>query len=259
MSVFSPKTDETPLSTAATTQSLPQKKLRAVSFREIKSLKEQEAYSISLLGSSGVGKTSLIHKAMTNDFQNNCSPSTGIACTSFYFQNTKDDTIIRLDVNDICGNVLYNTFNDKTLSRTNLVVLVYAVDDKKSFEDLDNWLEQYKKNATAQNCLVHLVANKTDIEEVEVKKAEGKKYYVTGDTLYNRNIFKELPKDIYAVFLPINGLGNNMNMADAVRFAEDCGAKFAVPTHFGMFDNIKPEDFMAENRVIPEVYKKIPI
>lgn len=177
MSVFSPKTDETPLSTAATTQSLPQKKLRAVSFREIKSLKEQEAYSISLLGSSGVGKTSLIHKAKTNDFQNNCSPSTGIACTSFYFQNTNDDTIIRLDVNDICGNVLYNTFNDKTLSRTNLVVLVYAVDDKKSFEDLDNWLEQYKKNATAQNCLVYLVANKTDIEEVEVKKAEGKKYY----------------------------------------------------------------------------------
>ena len=80
-----------------------------------------------------------------------------------------------------------------------------------------------------------------------------------GDTLYNRNIFKVLPEDIYAVFLPINGVGNNMNMADAARFARDCGAYFAVPIHFGMFDNINPEDFMAENRVIPEVYKVIPI
>ena len=90
-------------------------------------------------------------------------------------------------------------------------------------------------------------------------EAEGKKFYITGDTLYNRNIFKELPEDIYAVFLPINGVGNNMNMADAARFARDCGAYFAVPIHFGMFDNINPEDFMAENRVIPEVYKVIPI
>ena len=80
-----------------------------------------------------------------------------------------------------------------------------------------------------------------------------------GDTLYNRNIFKVLPEDIYAVFLPINGVGNNMNMADAARFARDCGAKLAVPIHFGMFDNINPEDFIFENRVIPEVYKKIPI
>ena len=90
-------------------------------------------------------------------------------------------------------------------------------------------------------------------------EAEGKNYYVTGDTLYNRNIFKVLPEDIYAVFLPINGVGNNMNMADAARFARDCGAKLAVPIHFGMFDNINPEDFIFENRVIPEVYKKIPI
>ena len=77
--------------------------------------------------------------------------------------------------------------------------------------------------------------------------------------MYNRNIFKVLPEDIYAVFLPINGVGNNMNMADAARFARDCGAKLAVPIHFGMFDNINPEDFIFENRVIPEVYKKIPI
>ena len=32
-----------------------------------------------------------------------------------------------------------------------------------------------------------------------------KKYYVTGDTLYNEEIFGDIPKDIYALFLPVNG------------------------------------------------------
>ena len=44
-----------------------------------------------------------------------------------------------------------------------------------------------------------------------------KKYYVTGDTLYNEEIFADIPDDIYAVFLPVNGVGNNMNMADTYR------------------------------------------
>ena len=31
-----------------------------------------------------------------------------------------------------------------------------------------------------------------------------KKYYITGDTLYNEEIFKDIPEDIYALFLPVN-------------------------------------------------------
>ncbi len=84
-----------------------------------------------------------------------------------------------------------------------------------------------------------------------------KKLYITGDTLYNKEIFSYLPQDIYAVFLPINGVGNNMNATDAKKFAEKTKAKFAVPVHWGMFDNINPEDFDAENAIIPKLYEKI--
>ena len=88
---------------------------------------------------------------------------------------------------------------------------------------------------------------------------EGKTYYVTGDTLYNSEIFDDLPKTIDALFLPINGVGNNMNMADAARFAERVGAKVTVPYHFGMFDSLDPTNFACANQVIPEIYKEIPI
>lgn len=80
-----------------------------------------------------------------------------------------------------------------------------------------------------------------------------KKYYVTGDTLYSKEVLNSLPDDIYAVFLPINGVGNNMNSTDAKRFAKKCGAKHAVPIHFGMFDSLRPDSF----EIIPEIYKKI--
>ena len=86
---------------------------------------------------------------------------------------------------------------------------------------------------------------------------ENKKYYITGDTLYNATIFADLPKDLDAVFLPINGVGNNMNADDAIRFAKATGAKKAVPLHVGMFDEKKPDIFACDNRVLPEIYKEI--
>ena len=84
-----------------------------------------------------------------------------------------------------------------------------------------------------------------------------KKYYVTGDTLYNSEIFGDLPSDIYAVFLPINGVGNNMNIADAERFAKACGAKHVVPMHFGMFDELDPSAFESEKKIIPTIWEEI--
>ena len=88
---------------------------------------------------------------------------------------------------------------------------------------------------------------------------QGKTYYVTGDTLYNREILAELPENIDIVFLPINGVGNNMNATDAVRFFKDCGAKSAVPYHVGMFDEMTPKLFEADGRIILKIYKETEI
>ena len=84
-----------------------------------------------------------------------------------------------------------------------------------------------------------------------------KKYYVTGDTLYNEAIFGDLPKDIDTVFLPVNGVGNNMNMTDAAAFFRATSAKQVVPLHTGMFDEKDPSAFPVEEKIIPEIYKEI--
>lgn len=89
-----------------------------------------------------------------------------------------------------------------------------------------------------------------------ILEGEGGTYYITGDTLYNERIFGSLPAHIDAVFLPVNGRGNNMNMEDGRRFCERTGAK-AVPLHCGMFDDIDMTGFPYRNKVVPRIYEEI--
>ena len=105
---------------------------------------------------------------------------------------------------------------------------------------------------------------------------ENRVYYVTGDTLYNSRIFDSLPdvgrnnsrifdsfpelyREIDVLFLPINGVGNNMNMTDAARFAKKTHAMKVVPYHFGMFDELDPNEFECRNKVIPTIWEEIEV
>ena len=94
-----------------------------------------------------------------------------------------------------------------------------------------------------------------------VIEAEGKRLYITGDTLYNTEIFDDvLPlAPIDALFIPVNGVGNNMNMADACRFCEVVAPRVAVPLHWGLFDSLNGADWAYPSKVVPEFYKEIKI
>ena len=103
-------------------------------------------------------------------------------------------------------------------------------------------------------------AQHSDVSAIGVLIDDGEKvYYVTGDTLYNKRIFDDIPDNVYAVFLPVNGVGNNMNMEDAKSFAERINPKVAVPMHCGMFDSIDLNSFGYEKKVVPVIYERIDV
>ncbi len=81
--------------------------------------------------------------------------------------------------------------------------------------------------------------------------------YVTGDTLYNSQIFASLPDKIDQVILPVNGVGNNMNFADAARFARACRAAVAIPVHWGLMDTVDPNQWTYEPKYIPTIFQEI--
>ena len=92
-----------------------------------------------------------------------------------------------------------------------------------------------------------------------VIEAEGKTLYVTGDTLYNGEIFGDLPEKIDVIFLPVNGVGNNMNADDAARFVDRCGAKLAAPMHVGMFDGLTGHILQVNNKVVLATYESMEV
>jgi L-ascorbate metabolism protein UlaG (beta-lactamase superfamily) len=50
-----------------------------------------------------------------------------------------------------------------------------------------------------------------------------------------------------------------MNMTDAKRFCERIRPKVAVPMHCGMFDSYDMNKFEYENKIVPELYRKISV
>lgn len=59
------------------------------------------------------------------------------------------------------------------------------------------------------------------------------------------------------VYQLLGGKVNNMNHIDASLFAKRVGARYSVPMHVGMFDEMSAEIFDCPTRVIPTIYQPI--
>lgn len=133
-------------------------------------------------------------------------------------------------------------------------------DEVRKFGGNNNYVLFNRHTSWTQNGikLTAVKAEHSDITPIGVIIDDGeRKYYVTGDTLYNDDIFGDIPNDIFALFLPVNGVGNNMNMTDAARFAKRIAPQKCVPLHIGMFDEMAADGFECDNKVVPRVYKEI--
>jgi L-ascorbate 6-phosphate lactonase len=70
---------------------------------------------------------------------------------------------------------------------------------------------------------------------------DGLAFYVTGDTLYTKDIIRQVTPPIDYMFTVINGYGNNMNAVDAARLTKAISPRHAIPVHWDMF-----RDFSAD-------------
>lgn len=66
-------------------------------------------------------------------------------------------------------------------------------------------------------------------------EGEGKVLCHTGDTMFHTRLKTELPMEADLLMLPINGVGNNMNAADAARLTRSLRPRLVMPMHWDMF------------------------
>ena len=87
-----------------------------------------------------------------------------------------NDKVIKLQICDTCGQEIYKSLISNFYRNSSLAVLVYAIDNKESFNHVENWLNDLKSQANP-DVRIFLVGNKADLEEDrKVKKEDAEKY-----------------------------------------------------------------------------------
>ena len=120
------------------------------------------SFKIIVIGNSGVGKSCLSIKATKNIFENNYLATVGFEFFSF---NVKlDDKVVKLQIWDTCGQEIYRSLITNFYRNSSLAVIVYAIDDRQSYQDIELWLKDLKTYSNP-DIKVFLIGNKTDMEE----------------------------------------------------------------------------------------------
>ena len=98
----------------------------------------RKSYKIIFLGNTSVGKTMLIYRYISDGFTFP-EPTIGID----FFSNTLDvdGTNVRLQLWDTAGQERYKSIITPYIRDSFLAVILYAINDRESFNQLKYWID----------------------------------------------------------------------------------------------------------------------
>ena len=126
-----------------------------------------EIFNVLLLGNTYVGKTCICFSMITKKFCEYYFRNIGIE--SFFFYRDNDETFSkkRFIIYDSSGDERFKLMSLNYYKKADVILLVYAVIDYNSFNDLNKWLLLINDNCS-QDIIKILIANKCDMEDKRV-------------------------------------------------------------------------------------------
>ena len=123
---------------------------------------ETKAVKVALMGDSEVGKTAICHAFLEVEFILGGTSTVGIDRydKKIKLKNKKE---IKLILWDTAGQERYRSAAFKTIRSVHAIALVFDVTKRKSFENVNIWLNEIKENFN--NPYLILFGNKSDIEK----------------------------------------------------------------------------------------------
>ena len=180
-------------------------------------------YKVIVIGKSGVGKTCITNQAAHEEFLKDYHVTIGM---EFFVLFVKiDDKIIKLQIWDTCGQEAYRSLVASFYRSVSLVFIVYAINSRDSFEDIDYWVKDLKIHNSPDTKII-LVGNKCDLEaERQVSKEEAKNYAETyefvnffetsaKDDINIKEMFLDGAKILYNEFLKYSADKGDINIDD---------------------------------------------
>ncbi|KAL0809532.1 hypothetical protein ABMA28_011068 [Loxostege sticticalis] len=129
---------------------------------------------IVVLGSQGVGKTSLVVRYIGKMFSKHISPTIG---ASFFTCNISvEDSRVKLQVWDTAGQERFRSMAPMYYRNANAALLVFDISSAASFAAIKGWVKELQSNVP-EPMVVSVVGNKCDLAECRaVPRAEAAQY-----------------------------------------------------------------------------------
>ncbi|KAH0602215.1 uncharacterized protein H6S33_009914 [Morchella sextelata] len=123
-----------------------------------------------VLGTQGVGKTSLVVRYVKNTFDPASASTIG---ASFLAKKVVvDDCLVRLQIWDTAGQERYRSISKLYYRSANCGILCYDITSEASFLAMHSWLLELKKNVNNENIIIHIVGTKADLVNADPSKRE---------------------------------------------------------------------------------------
>ncbi|XP_051943841.1 ras-related protein Rab-12 [Hippocampus zosterae] len=129
---------------------------------------------IIIIGSRGVGKTSLMERYTDDTFSEACKSTVGV---DFKIKTVElRGKKIRLQIWDTAGQERFNSITSAYYRGAKGIVLVYDITKQETFDDLPKWMKMIDKYASEEAELL-LVGNKMDCEsERVISRQQGERF-----------------------------------------------------------------------------------
>ena len=132
------------------------------------------SFKIIVIGDSGVGKSCLTTQAVRNNFEEFYTATVGFEFLTFNMRI--NNNVLKLQIWDTCGQEVYKSLISNFYRNSSLALILYAINNKESFQHAETWLNDLKNQANP-NVKVFLVGNKSDLEnERVISKEEGERF-----------------------------------------------------------------------------------
>lgn len=122
---------------------------------------------IVILGDGNVGKSSLMTRYVRNEFDSRCAHTVGVEFLRKEVTLPNTGERFSLQIWDTAGQERFRCLQRPFYRGTDICLLVFSVDDKKSLENLTSWMQEFQRYAEVDLARFPfvIIGNKVDVEE----------------------------------------------------------------------------------------------
>ena len=124
--------------------------------------KEDYKLKVVIIGDSGVGKTNLIKRFVSDTFSENSKATVGVEFLSKTYKI--NDHIFKIELWDTAGQERYKSITSVYYKGSKGALLVYDITSQISFDNIGKWITEIR-DKTSKDITLMMVGNKMDLNQ----------------------------------------------------------------------------------------------